>query len=420
MNTRLLAKHLSTICLLIGATMVFSLPWALPQLGHRANELKLASFEADGFRALLLSIVICAVVGVALGAYGRSAHGRLFRKEAMAVVGLSWILATVLGGMPYFLSHTYRSSSLRLYGPDEPVQLYAFRRLGWTHWLTKDKVSAEVYRILADLEAAGGRGLSVERMQQKHPQAEATLRKLTTDPGWRAVLLFPGDAGPSDRRANFRLRWVAMSLVDAMFESQSGFSTTGATVLSDVEDPQLVSHCILFWRSSTHFLGGLGIIVLFVVILGQGSAGKAMMRAEMPGPTKDGPQSRTQHTAWLFALTYVALNLVLTLLLKLTGLTWFDSLCHAFGTMATGGFSTYNASVGHFDSAVIDFLIILFMGLAGTNFMLLVSLFMFQPQRLLADVEWRTYVSLIAIVTLLVVGFGLAYEDFQLSPEMTG
>ena len=135
-----------------------------------------------------------------------------------------------------------------------------------------------------------------------------------------------------------------------MFESQSGFSTTGATVLTDLETPTSVPYCILFWRSSTHFLGGLGIVVLFVAILGQGSAGKAMMRAEMPGPSKEGSMPRMQHTALVFAAIYLALNLILTVIYIVEGMSVFDGICHAFGTMATGGFSTYNASHGHFDS----------------------------------------------------------------------
>ena len=107
---------------------------------------------------------------------------------------------------------------------------------------------------------------------------------------------------------------VPMDVADALFESQSGFSTTGATVITDLK---LVPDSILFWRSSTHFLGGLGIIVLFVAILGQGSAGKALMRAEMPGPTADSSQSRMQHTAWVFASIYFGLNAVLTVVLMI-------------------------------------------------------------------------------------------------------
>jgi len=214
-----------------------------------------------------------------------------------------------------------------------------------------------------------------------------------------------------------------MSLPDSLFESQSGFSTTGATVISNLEDPRLVPHCILFWRSMTHFLGGLGIIVLFVTILGQGSAGKALMRAEMPGPTKEGATARMQHTAWIFACLYCGLNAVLAIVLWLLGMTPFDALCHAFGTMATGGFSTYNASVGAFNQSgmptgvAIEYVITLFMILAGSNFTLLYLTLILQPGKLLGDLEWRVYVAIIAGVTILVLIAGLragsqGFENF--------
>ena len=311
MNLRLVSKLLSVVAVLIGATMIFSLPWAHPTLGVRAHLPDAPMvFETRGFLALLGSLAICFLVAGILVWFGRNVKGQLYRKEAMAIVGMSWVLATVLGALPFYLSGT-------------------------------------------------------------------------------------------------------LSLIDSLFESQSGFSTTGATVITNLEDFAAVPHCILFWRSSTHFLGGLGIIVLFVVILGQGSAGKALMRAEMPGPTKEGATSRMQHTAWLFAAIYCFLNAVLTVILKLLGLSLFDAFCHAFGTMATGGFSTYNGSLHHFDSAIIDSVVILFMILAGTNFTLLYLLLMGQPGKLLADVEWRTYLSLIGGVTVLVVGFGLYHQDFS-------
>lgn len=324
MNKRLLCKLLSLVAMLVGVSMGFSLPWALPGFGG------IWQFEQKGFFGLLMAMVVCFAVGAALRYLGRNSNGQLFRKEAMAVVGLSWVLATVLGALPFLLSVTYREAD------------------------------------------------------------------------------------------------VPMSLVDALFEAQSGFSTTGATVLTDLEDPELVPRCILFWRSSTHFLGGLGIIVLFVAILGQGSAGKALMRAEMPGPTQSTPQARMQHTAWVLFLIYAGLNAALTLLLWMEGLSMFDALCHAFGTMATGGFSTYNLSVGHFatqpelyNAPLIEMTIVGFMILAGTNFMLLYFLAVFQPMRLLGDVEWRVYFSIILIVTLLVVGFGLYHHDFGSQSGMT-
>ncbi|MEC8337822.1 MAG: potassium transporter TrkG, partial [Planctomycetota bacterium] len=302
MNFLLLFKLLSRIVFLIAAAMVFSLPWAFPTIGGSAE------FEFDGFFGLVGSIAIALIVGSLLWYLGKNADGSLYRKEAMAVVGLSWILATALGAMPYLISRT---------------------------------------------EMAPGR---------------------------------------------------VMQFWDACFESQSGFSTTGATVLTDVEmhDGQaLVPRSILFWRSSTHFLGGMGIIVLFVAILGQGSAGKTLMRSEIPGPTKDGPRTRMQHTAWIFADIYFALTAVLSILLACCGLSWFDSFCTSFGTMATGGFSTYDNSIGHFaqipsvgptGATWAESIIMLFMVIAGTNFTLLYFLAIGKPLKLLKDVEWRVYI----------------------------
>jgi len=316
MNFRLLCKMLGLIAALVGGTMVFSLPWALPAFGGNWAQ------EAPGFFGLLGAMLLCFLVGAVLSYAGRGPQGQLFRKEAMAVVGLSWILATLLGALPYLLSGTKC-------GPGRP-----------------------------------------------------------------------------------------MSPVDAMFEAQSGFSTTGATVLTELEDSELVPRCILFWRSSTHFLGGLGIIVLFVAILGQGSAGKAIMQAEMPGPSQSSQQARMQHTAWVLFFIYAALNAVLTILLLLQGLSLFDALCHAFGTMATGGFSTYNASVGHFqyvpglNGPRIEMTIVVFMVLAGTNFMLLYFVALGKPGKLWPDVEWRTYMALLLVAALLVAGFGLYSGDF--------
>jgi trk system potassium uptake protein len=210
---------------------------------------------------------------------------------------------------------------------------------------------------------------------------------------------------------------VRMHLFDCLFEAQSGFSTTGATVISDLESPRQVTHAILFWRSTTQFLGGLGIIVLFVVILGQGSAGKALMRAEMPGPTKEGATPRMQDTALRFAMMYCGLNLVLAVIMWLLGLSMFDALCHAFTTMATGGFSTYNASIAHFDNVVLEYVIVVFMVLAGTNFVLLYHLFCRRPGLVVADVEWRAYMGILAAITAVVVLAGLFKGDFETLPD---
>ena len=398
MNFRLLARLLSIVGLLITGTMAFSLPWAHPALSNSSAQ----AFETDGFFAILASMAASAAASLILWYLGREGTGQLFRKEAMAVVGLSWILATVLGAFPYLFSGTRRIAMVELgEASDAPT----------VRGEVKEPLSDEQHRVVKTLRDAGGTGLTEQELIDKNGNREAVqiLKSLASeDDDWGEAIYW---ANPRDDR--YRLRWYRMNIADALFESQSGFSTTGATVITDLEDPARVPRCILFWRSSTHFLGGLGIIVLFVVVLGQGSAGKALMRAEMPGPTKEGTLARMQHTAWVFAAIYCGLNAILTVLLRFQGMNLFDAICHAFGTMATGGFSTYNASVGAFESASIDYTITVFMILAGTNFALLYFLMIRRPGVLLADVEWRTYMGIILGVTALVMFFGILTKDFD-------
>ena len=438
MNIRLLCRFLGVLSLLVGGFMLFSLPWAFPAIGRHTDGAAADEFEARGFWGLIQSTLVCAVVSGVLLFVGRRSKGRLYRKEAMAIVGLSWMLATLLGALPYLLSGTVKGTSVRL--NDDPIMVrldtgkldtsyvevpryeVSLANFGvgfFRTWNSAEPITEQEHVVIrALLDRGPGVGLSTrELITATTNQVEdpiAVFKNLQQKPGWEGVLLGPGQ-GPrivsADRAGNYRLRPVSMNLWDALFESQSGFSTTGATVITDLEDPYLVPHCILFWRSSTHFLGGLGIIVLFVVILGQGSAGKALMRAEMPGPTKEGAMARMQTSAWIFAAIYAILNAVLAIVLKLCGMTMFDAICHAFGTMATGGFSTYNASLGHFDSPLIEYIVTLFMVLAGTNFTLLFYFVMRKPLKMLADTEWRTYVGIIGVGTLLIIVFGMLNQD---------
>lgn len=416
MNLRVVCRLLGIVALLIGGMMIFSLPWAHPALGHRNADNIVKFLEVRGFVSLVLSMFISFFVGWLLIRYGRGTEIRLYRKEAMAVVGLSWVLATVLGALPFWLRGTYRGPSVRLAADDKTWQVYDSDSYLWRHWETKGELSAPQHEILKTLYDAGAKGLELSELGESasvNRPVELLDELRSSDRDWGEAIIFPGEEeAPDARRDRIRLRWIKMGIADSLFESQSGFSTTGATVISDLEDPVLIPHCLLFWRSSTHFLGGLGIIVLFVAILGQGSAGKAMMRAEMPGPSKEGMQARMQHTALAFAAIYCILNAALTLLLWLQGLSLFDALCHAFGAMATGGFSTWNKSVGHFDSAWIDYTITLFMIIAGSNFTLLYFVAMRQPKRLFADIEWRAYIGIIIGVTIFIVATGLRHGDF--------
>lgn len=324
MNWRLVFRLLGLLSLLVASCMVLSLPWSWPAFGQTSV------FEEDSLRGMLLAITISMVVGGGLIALGRKPSRTLLRKEALAVVGLGWLLCGFLGGLPYLLTPTYR---------------------------------------------------------------------------------LPG---------------ISMSLADAMFESISGFSTTGASVLTQLEvlaefinceeaaqrgDIAYVPRSVLFWRSFTHWLGGMGIIVLFVAILGQlGAGGKALMRGEVPGPIADTLRPRVRETAMIMWAIYLVLSAVLALILLLQGMSLFESLCHTFGTLATGGFSTRNSSVGTFDSPLLEFTLIVFMLAAGTNFNLYYVLLKQPPGpdrtgllvrlwTVVRDPEFCVYLGLIAVST---------------------
>jgi trk system potassium uptake protein TrkH len=157
-------------------------------------------------------------------------------------------------------------------------------------------------------------------------------------------------------------------LTDAFFETMSGFTTTGATILPDIE---VLPPGILFWRSLTHWLGGMGIIVLSIAILPLlGAGGMQLFKREVPGPLPDKLTPRVTETAKILWGVYLLFSVLEVILLMLGGMNFFDSLCHTFGTMATGGFSTKNASVGSFNNAFIEYTIIIFMFAAAVNFSL--------------------------------------------------
>lgn len=192
-----------------------------------------------------------------------------------------------------------------------------------------------------------------------------------------------GDLHNKEAFAIVSLAWVVASAVgavpylltgtfetfaDAFFETMSGFTTTGASVLTEIE---LLPHGVLFWRSLTHWLGGMGIIVLFVAVLSSlGVCGLQMFKAESPGPVTEKIKPRISETAKILWYTYLALTIAETLILWILDMPLFDALCHTFGTLATGGFSTKNASIGYYTNPLIHWVITTFMFLSGVNFAL--------------------------------------------------
>ncbi|MBU2651326.1 MAG: TrkH family potassium uptake protein, partial [Bacteroidetes bacterium] len=198
------------------------------------------------------------------------------------------------------------------------------------------------------------------------------------------------------------------NFTDAFFETISGFTTTGATILTDIE---ALPKSILFWRSMTHWIGGMGIIVLTVAVLPVlGIGGMQLYAAEMPGPTKDKLHPRITQTAQRLWGIYLLFTLIQTILLLAGGMSLFDSLCHTFGTLATGGFSTQNSSIAGY-SPYIQYVIIVFMFLAGTSFTLHYFALHGQIKKVWQNEEFRYYLYLILISVVIITGVLIALDD---------
>jgi trk system potassium uptake protein TrkH len=222
--------------------------------------------------------------------------------------------------------------------------------------------------------------------------------------GWVAASIFGG--------LPFYLSGVLPQVVDCIFETTSGFTTTGASVIRNVE---IVAPGILFWRSLTHWLGGLGIVVLGLAILPfLGVGGMQLYKAEVPGPVVDKLKPRLKDTAMILWKVYVIFTVAETILLMLGGMNLLDALCHTFGTLATGGFSTKNASIGYYHSVYIDTVVTVFMLLGGINFALHFQVFRGKPLAMWRDPEFRFFLGFWLLLTLVITVncFGRTYDSF--------
>ncbi len=223
--------------------------------------------------------------------------------------------------------------------------------------------------------------------------------------------------------------WIVMSLsgtlpyvftnaipnfTNAFFETMSGYTTTGASILNDIES---MPEGILFWRSLTHWIGGMGIIVLAIAILPLlGIGGMQLFAAEAPGPSADKLHPRITDTAKRLWLIYFGYTAAETLLLKVAGMSFFDAINHALCTLSTGGFSTKNASVAHWNSQpIIQYIIILFMFLAGTNFVLSYFAFKGKVQKIIHDEEFKLYFQFIVVFTIIAALIIYFKADLSLS-----
>lgn len=190
------------------------------------------------------------------------------------------------------------------------------------------------------------------------------------------------------------------SFTNAFFETISGYTTTGATILNDIE---ALPHGILFWRSITNWIGGMGIIVLAIAILPLlGIGGMQLFAAEAPGPSSDKLHPRITDTAKRLWLIYFGYTIAETLLLNLAGMSFFDAINHSMATLATGGFSTKNASVAYWNhEPIIQYIIAFFMFLAGSNFVLSYFAFKGKVQKIIKDEEFKLYFKFVVVFTII-------------------
>lgn len=194
---------------------------------------------------------------------------------------------------------------------------------------------------------------------------------------------------------------VIPDISSAFFETMSGYTTTGSTILNDIES---VPKGILFWRSTTHWIGGMGIIVLAIAILPLlGIGGMQLFAAEAPGPSSDKLHPRITDTAKRLWFIYVGYTLAETILLSVAGMSFFDAINHAMSTLSTGGFSTKNNSVAHWNNTpIIQYIITFFMLIAGTNFVLSYFAFTGKIRKIFRDQEFKFFMTFIGISTLIV------------------
>ena len=225
-------------------------------------------------------------------------------------------------------------------------------------------------------------------------------RQLRLRDGFVTVVLFWSVLGVFGGLPFYLHSALDLSIASAIFESMSGLTTTGATLLVGLDQ---LPHSLLFYRQQMQWLGGMGIIVLAVAVLPMlGIGGMQLYRAETPGPNKDKLTPRIAGTAKALWFIYVGLTVACAIAYKLAGMSYFDAIGHSFSTIAIGGFSTHDASIGYFNSDLIEMIAVLFMLISGVNFALhFMAVRSKSLTRYINDAEFRTYISIIVVLTLI-------------------
>jgi trk system potassium uptake protein TrkH len=256
----------------------------------------------------------------------------------------------------------------------------------------------DVFAFTVSILLTAGAGYALTKITTKNPTIKTKEGLAIVTFSWIFASVF--GALP------FVLSGSIPSFVDAFFETVSGFTTTGATIINDIE---VLPMGILFWRSFTHWIGGMGILVVAVAILPMmGASGFHIFKAESPGPIADKIVPRIKDTAKILYSSYIIVSLVEFILLMFGGMSMYESAIHTFGTLGTGGFSTMNGSVGAFNNSYLFIVISIFMIMSGANFSLYYDLYKGKWRDVIKNSELRLYLGIIAVsVIALTISNGL-------------
>lgn len=350
--------------------------------------------EREAFAALLISAGVGALLGLAAWFLNRRFQEWLVgRREALLLVGMTWILGAALCGLPYHVWARLADAATNVSSHDA-------------------RPAADVDTALEPRDPshspsgepdAAPPGVSAERLRDSDEPVDLDPPAHGTPlPPPPAEAIPPGvepDAAAAERAIAVGAH-PFNAFTNCYFEAMSGLTTTGATILTEIGS---VPPSLLLWRALTHWLGGLGIVVLFVAVLPSlGAGGKKLFRVEAPGPQPEGVRPHIAETARVLWLIYVGLTVVQTVCLRLAGMSWFDAVCHTFATLATGGFSTMDTSLGGYTSSVINIVTIVFMVLAGVNFGIYYNLFRRRFGSVWRDPELRLYLLLLVVASTVV------------------
>lgn len=388
MKLHVVIRVVSAILLMVGIAMLTSVIVSI-----------IMKDPLDVILALLYSSIITTAVGTAGMLLFRDKSELGFR-EGFGIVTFSWLAASMFGSLPFMLVK------------DKTIERTDYFKAGQAIVLSTTTIETLVLESSRSEKAIILKINSSEPMTVDHSHyhngdndgIDQTSMVLTVDKkNLKALLtnLHSKDIAQRDSYITVSSNYYAgMRPVDAFFETMSGFTTTGASVLTEIEHQP---KGLLWWRSLTNWLGGMGIVVLSLAILPiLGIGGMQLYKAEAPGPISDQLTPRIASSAKFLWLLYVGFTAIEIVFLLFGGMGLFDATCHSFATLATGGFSTKNASVGAFNSPYIEWVIIVFMFIAGTNFALHLRAVTGKKINYFKDDEFRFYFSMVMIAITLI------------------